>query len=312
MKAKEWTVADVKPGAYLIEGEDGFWVRYALERFTESVPEYEREFGIKRVESLKTFDALEDACRSLSLFGGGCLVIVADGGYKEKSGDTDRFRSLLEGSENTVVFVGVALPRGIKAKCTRIDCNRLPLPEAIAEITARFPFLKGRAAALLAEYTGRDMDRMVTEGKKLQAWADGAAVREEDVKALVSNTVENEIYEFTGALAAGNSRTAMEILERFQAKGTSSVYLLSALTGQYRRMFYAAVSDLPSAELAAVMGVKEYAVIKARETARKYTKKGLKRNLDVLTEAEYAFKSGKMSEDTALKQAVGKLLQEAR
>lgn len=298
-------------GVYSVDGDDGYWKEYAVSCFTERIPVADRDFVIKKIHSLKSFDALQDACETVSLFGGSSLVLVDDSAYKEKSGDGEALTRLLKDTEHTVVFVGVSLPKSLKVKIERIEANRLTLPEAVQEIQKRFPILKGRAAYTLAEYAGRDMARMVTEGEKLKAYAMGHDVTDEDVKTLVANTVENEIYEFTGAVSSGNKLGAMTVLERFQSKGTASAFLLSALTSQYRRMFYAVCATGTPQEIAALLGVKEYAIIKAKEAGKKYTKKRLKQNLDLLCAAEYAFKSGLMGEDTALKNAVGKLLQDA-
>lgn len=311
IKAKDWTAEKSVPGVYSVDGDDGYWKDYVVSCFKERVPVADWDFVIKKIHSLKTLDALQDACETISLFGGSSLILVDDPTYKEKSGDGEVLTKILKDTEHTVVFVGVSLPKSLKVKPERIDANRLTLPEVVPEIQKRFPFLKGRAAYTLAEYAGRDMARMVTEGEKLRAYALDRDVTDEDVKKLVANTVENEIYEFTGAVASGNKAGAMTILERFQSKGTASAFLLSALTSQYRRMFYAVCSTGTPAEIATLLGVKEYAIVKAKEAGKKYTKKRLKQNLDMLSAAEYAFKSGVMGEDTALKNAVGKLLQDA-
>lgn len=72
-------------------------------------------------------------------------------------------------------------------------------------------------------------------------------------------------------------------------------------------MLHCALSKLDNKALSEIFNVKEYAILKAREK-NSYTKIKLKNTVDMLIEYEYKFKSGEMSDQTALNCVVSHLL----
>ena len=128
------------------------------------------------------------------------------------------------------------------------------------------------------------------------------------VELLVANTMENEIYDLSNALADKNKVKAMALFDKFVAKGIDYSVILSTLVGQYRRLLHCALSNKSDSELAEDLKVKEWAIRKSRETATKYGKAVLKACLDDLIDAEFNFKSGLMVDETAVRTAMVKLL----
>ncbi len=308
MRAHELSTAALSGNAYLLKGDDAYWLRQAKRFFVAKVPEEEREFNL-RVLNSANFDAIVDAVETMSMFPSDPVVIVEEGAYKEAAADKARLAELVANLQSAIlVFVNTALSPAIKSKLTVIDCKKSDVFEARKRIPEMTRAISAAAVDRLIEYTGRDMAAIETECRKLEAYVGSRKIEVEDVELLVANSVENELYEFSGALAAKNKKQAMTILDRFRRKGVASSYLLATLIGQYRRMLYAAISPLSPKELAAHLGVKEFAVKKAGETASRYSKSGLKNILFLLTEAELKFKSGEMSEDTAFRTAVARLL----
>lgn len=312
MRASELNINTVRCGAYYIEGEDAYWQKAAVDFFINLIPEDFRAFNLKIIDSVSGVNDIKEAVYCLPFTGGDTVIIVKDGQFKEKEGDRAELQAVIKELAGVylVFSSGENLSAPTKKLMTFIDASRSDVFELRRIIFNSFgeKGIDGAAAELLIEYANRDMARISNEIEKLKAYAGKRTVKADDVKELVANTTENEIYEFTNALAAQNRLAAMRILERFAARGISYSYLLAALTGQYRRMLHAALSDRSDAELAALLGIKEYAVKKSREAASRYTKVRLKNCLDALTEAELSFKSGEMPEDTAFKKAVLKLV----
>ena len=103
------------------------------------------------------------------------------------------------------------------------------------------------------------------------------------------------------------SQKAAAVLKNMLESGVSPLLLLSMLYGHFRRLLY--VSITPGYErMPADLGVKEYAVRKAKEQASRFTPVKLKKICDSLQEADYDVKSGKMNDKTALELAVFKAL----
>ena len=82
----------------------------------------------------------------------------------------------------------------------------------------------------------------------------------------------------------------------------------SVLYNHFRRMFYVKISAMGVKELADQMGVKEFAITKAKQQAELFKPTQLKKILDILGETEINIKSGKMSQELAIKTGLVSIL----
>ncbi|MCL2631215.1 MAG: DNA polymerase III subunit delta [Firmicutes bacterium] len=328
MKAYELTAEKISFGLHLIDvgdlhrKEDSWnstsktvtdlhWVERTVTFFKNLVPDGFRDFDAVYIEELKSVADIVLASETFAL-SGIKSVIINSGGYKGKSVEEKKEieKALLSFQDTYLLFLDADfLTPTSKKKFTAIDCNRLEAYEIKRFLTKSHPSLNIDTIALdtLIEYAGKDTATILNEIKKLEDYAGGAKITLDDIKNLVPENLDNKVYEFTDALANGNKKLAQEILDRFTLKGVQSAELLSRLTSHYRRILHASLSNASNYDLSVFLGVKEFAVVKARETGAKYTKARLKASMDALTEAEFQFKSGLMTEDTAFKLAVAKL-----
>ena len=116
------------------------------------------------------------------------------------------------------------------------------------------------------------------------------------VDELVTKDIEFSIFELTEALSKEQGDRALQILKRMEKD--QGVFTLIA--NQFRRLFYASISDLSNAELAKLLGVKEYAITKARQLAKGFSKAQLNKICGMLEEFDYAVKSGAILQHNAL------------
>ena len=116
------------------------------------------------------------------------------------------------------------------------------------------------------------------------------------VDELVSKDIEFSVFELTEALSKKNGDKALQILKLMEKD--QGVFTLIA--NQFRRLFYSAVSDLSNGELAKLLGVKEYAVLKARQLAKGFSKSQLNKITSLLEEYDYLVKSGALLQQNAL------------
>ena len=68
----------------------------------------------------------------------------------------------------------------------------------------------------------------------------------------------------------------------------------------FRRLFFVAVSDMNDKELSELLGVKEFAVTKARTLAKNFTKLQLKNIYEMLNDVDFYIKNGQMQIENAL------------
>lgn len=94
--------------------------------------------------------------------------------------------------------------------------------------------IAGPAATHLAEQVGSDLWRLDLEIQKLCAYASGKPIRAEMVDALVTPSLEANIFHLTDALGAKDGRTAMRNLHRSMAAGESLTMVFYMIVRQFR------------------------------------------------------------------------------
>lgn len=73
-------------------------------------------------------------------------------------------------------------------------------------------------------------------------------------------------------------------------------------------MMFAKINKSSSADLAKILGVKEYAMVKAKQYSEKFTAGQLKNIMNLLLEADYNIKSGQMTQENVLVYLVCKIV----
>lgn len=300
---------EIKSGAYLLDGEDGFLVKTAEDLFRSMLPAASL--------SLYVIDRITDVNEILSCIGvynfDGTpnVVIVRDADAKLDDKAHERLTALLSAdiSPDYLVFSGVNfLTNAEKKLVTTIDCSSPDKFKSIQYIEKLFPHgIDRNAASLLTDYTENNWAKINNEKTKLLAYCGERKVTADDVEALVPEDREVQIFAFANSIIAKNGDAALKQLEKMRKYGVSNAAILSSLSGQFQRMLYCSLSPLSDEELARVLKIKPFAVAKARQV-RGFNQKQLKETLSVLSDLEYRFKSGVMSDETAVNLAVATLL----
>ncbi len=321
VKAVNFNVETRQGNAFLLNGDDLYFRDKVIKDILSLVPEAEREFNYHNFSDVKSIEEAEAAFTSMGFFGGVNVIVISGYGAK-KSGkgelklsekEVKLFESLINSmDENTVLIMHSSnLPLSLSRYFVKVDCGKLDAISLRSYVPSLIAPLKidGNALYTLIEYCNRDMMSIYLELEKLKAYMGSKqAITLEMVQTLVANTIENDIFELSKALAERNKFTTVSLFEKFVAKGIGFSVILGTLINQYRRLLHVALSKKSDRELADVLRVKEYAVIKSRETAKKYGKATLKACLDELVDAEYNFKSGLMTEETAVRTAIANLI----
>ena len=104
------------------------------------------------------------------------------------------------------------------------------------------------------------------------------------------------VFELTEALGRRDADKSLKLLSSLvKDAGT-----LSLITNHFRRLFFISISDLDNANLAPLLGVKEFAVSKQRSQVKNFSKMQLKKIYALLEEIDYKIKSGAMLSENAL------------
>ena len=191
------------------------------------------------------------------------------------------------------------------AGVTVVDCNKLDLENITKYLRAML--LKNKividsgAVTKLVEFSSYDMAKINGEINKLISYVGEAGVIDEEaVNAITVKDTEYQVYELSGYIADKNYQKAFSTLSDMLSKNEDKQKLFISIYFHFRRLLHASISNLSDGEIATALGVKEYAIKKAKMQAKKFSVKRLKAICDKLSEYDTAFKCGEMTLDSVL------------
>jgi len=158
------------------------------------------------------------------------------------------------------------------------------------------------AAEELAAYAGEDLRALDSDLEKLLVYAAGREVTVDDVRALVSDSREANIFAFVDAVGEGNTRMALKVLHDLLYDGAAPGYLLTMITRQYRMLVQ--VSDLgPSSspdDVASRLQMHRFVAQKVLQQARRFSMERLERAYRKLVATDLAMKTSALDPAAAL------------
>ncbi|MFA6866414.1 MAG: hypothetical protein WCR54_02740 [Clostridia bacterium] len=297
-------------GVYNISGGDVYWIASAEKKILSILG--------KDSLSLHIFDSdvsdinqVIGSLFSINFSNEPNVVIFRDNDFKWDIKAHTALLNLLKTEDfdnNILVLVNVELNAKENKLINIIDCSKQKPFEICNRANDFFENGIDRDALnLLIEYTNSDMARIEIESQKLMAFCEDKKVNIKDVENMVVEDSDLRIYNFVNSIIKGDNTTALKQLEKLQQRGERSSAMLAMIISQYRKVFYAALSNKSDMELASIFKIKEYAIKKAREL------KGLgvvriKNTIEMLVNYEMLFKTGEMTEKMAFDCAISKLL----
>ena len=144
--------------------------------------------------------------------------------------------------------------------------------------------------------------RIENEIQKLSSYAlNKNVISMEDVDLLVACDIEIKIFELTDALGRKDIKKAHSVLMTMLQMGEKPTSLLSLIASNFRRVFFSKIKqNSTNLQIANELGCKEYAIVKAKEQAKKFSARSLKNIENLILEVEYNIKSGNMEAENAL------------
>lgn len=197
---------------------------------------------------------------------------------------------------------------------TFVDCNKID-PKTISA------FVKNNLAKneigsndeaidKLIMFCGSDMARITNELEKLVAYvADTKVLTSDIVEKYVVQDKEYQVFELAQFIAKGDSKNAIDLVDSFMVKAGAGMQILSPLYNNYRRALYVSINkDKTSAEIASLLGVKEFAVKMLKNQVEIFSAKKLKQIVDMIASFDKKIKVGEIKENIAIKTIVFNIL----
>ena len=325
------------PGLLLLWGEDaplmaGYkrrlerWAVTAFPDFNRS--QYDGRFPLD-------LEALGDAARSLPMMAPRRFVLVEDlDPGLLSTGGLEKLRQLAEElPEETllVMTMGSVLPdlkkKGSKGAQVFQLCERLggvchfPKPAGSAAVQRMGSAaekagssISKDAAQLLAEYCGREPQRMLTEVQKLAAHSP-EGITPEDVRSLVAPVTEARVFDLPDKIIARNFTAAMAAINDLVFLRESPVSILSILSMAFVDLYRAGVArkaGIPDAEAKKALGYggSGYRYDKGAQNQRKFSIPTLERILELLAEADKQMKTTGPDARVVLETTVAEIFRE--
>jgi DNA polymerase-3 subunit delta len=168
------------------------------------------------------------------------------------------------------------------------------------EVRAAGKKIDGAAAELLAYLVGNNLQELVSQIEKLCIYCGKQEViGVAEVKAIVSDTKVESVFEFTDALGSKDLAKALRMLTTLLRDGEVPLRILGAVARHYRQLWQVRElldRKIPSADLAKASGINPYFLKKVTDQARNYKVSELKLVFERMLELDLAFKSGGRSD----------------
>ena len=205
--------------------------------------------------------------------------------------------------ETILVFQEI-VGQNVFAKLTaeKVTCNKLDETELSKIIEEKFKesgkTITQNATSLLIDFCGSDQMRITNELTKL-IFSGKAEITESDIKKMVKKSDEYSVFEITSALSSGNGDKAITLMKKMLETMEFPV-ILGLISAHYRRVLYAGLAEGTNAEIAKHLGVKEFAISKAKGIAKNLSPAKILKISNLILNIDYDIKSGKMNAENAM------------
>ncbi len=304
MKTLKNRIKDKVCECYLLEGDDLYLFDKAVSMIKKACQLQLEDFNLSVFDDENfSMKSVLDTCEVMPM-GDLKRVVILKNITKVTENDKKELEKYLNSPVDTTCLI-ISDFEGkfatLKNKCEFVDCKRMDRNLAtaviVADLAKKGKQISGEAVTTLLDYCNGYLTGVMNEIDKLVNYdLNEPLVTKKIVENVVSKTMEFTVFELTEALGKKNTDKAMELVSLMEKDNT----ILSLITNHFRRLFFIAVSDSDNAELASLLGVKEYAIIKAREQIKNFSKMQLKKIYALLEKVDFAIKSGQMQAQNAL------------
>jgi len=298
---------------YLLFGDEPYLVERGVKKLLErAVDPGFRDFNLNVFYGNECKgDEVFGAAQTLPMFADRRVVLVKKGGELSAGAMEVLLSYLQDPSPGTCLilqaekvdgrkkFFAEFKKRGEAVEFKRPYENQLG-PYVRDEVRAAGKKIDAAAAELLAYLVGNNLQELVSQIEKLCIYCGrNELIGVADVKAIVSDTKVESVFEFTDALGARDLAKALKMLTTLLQDGEAPLRVLGAVARHYRQLWQ--VRELldrkvPSSELAKASGINPYFLKKVTDQARNYKVGELKLIFERMLDLDLAFKSGGRSD----------------
>ena len=300
--------------AYMINGGESFLTTSALEMIENACNITLKDFNVAIIpDSYRgSAQSIVESCEAMPFADSRRLIVVSD--YLQKKNETEKevFVKYLSKPNNSTCLVFFATNKSdffdsFAKKVENISCDKVS-PAFLnnwckERLTACGLSAKYDVLSKLLDYCNYSITKLNTEISKLSSIKSSSGLYEltiDDIEKYITKDLEYVIFDLTKAISFKQNDKVYTIIDDMLKNKESPVSIISLIGNHFKRLFFAARSVCPQAELATYLGVKEFAVTKYKEQAATFSQKQLKYIFDTCVSVEAMTKSGQMEGKNAL------------
>ncbi len=299
---KERLSKEIK-NTYLITGDDFYLFEKAKSMIINACGVQMTDFNICYFDDDNfSAKAFTDSCEVFPI-GDMYRVIVLKGITKLSEGDKKEIlRYLSNPVSSTVVIIQDFFGKFdfVKKEAELVDAKRMDksllVKIIVNDLLKQGKKISAEAVDTLIDACNGYLTKIQNEMMKIVYYSTDELITKAVVDAVVIKDAEYTVFELTDALGKKDGDKAMKLLSLMEKEQG----VLSLISNHFRRMFFIGISDMTNSELASYLGVKEYAIVKARGQIKEFSKNQLRKINQLIEEIDYSIKSGAMQATNAL------------
>lgn len=305
----------MKNNLYLIIGEDNELVNFYLTSILENTL-FNEEEKIEYDMTVSSISDILDEASMISLFSSKKIIIGREFDTKKMNdNDLDYLKRYIDNINKEVYIVLIAKKIDARSREYKIFKDSFKVIETDKNNDSDKDILKYIDSYILdkgyridrynLEYLlsklGNNIDNIKIELDKIFLYLDNdKEINREVIDLLISDNIDNIIYEFTNAVLDKDYDTVMKMYSEFKIENIGYDYLLVSLDNVFRqaliiKMLYNQGSS--NSDIAKVIGKKEFYVKKMLERLYNYKEDELARMIDRLAIIDRDYKTGKSNID---------------
>ena len=297
---------------YILKGDDNFVIQSAIKHISNACGNEMGDFN-KSFFNDENFSSekVKEACLMLPIGNDRKFVLIKNVLKLSEAEKTNMLEIIKELPQTTTLVIVYNDAWKFLKDGEIVDCGKLGndilSKYILVEASKSNKKITQEAILQLISLCNNNMTKISNELKKVICYCDNE-ISSEDINEIVEKDNEYQIYELSENLGKKKTLESIKILTSFLQKKEPFQSIFGLISNHFRRIIHSSLSNLSNAELANMFSVKEYAIIKAREQSKYFSKAQLKNILEILEETDNMVKSGKMSAENAIYYLVFKIL----
>ena len=305
----------MKNNLYLIIGEDNELVNFYLTSILENTL-FNEEEKIEYDMTVSSISDILDEASMISLFSSKKIIIGREFDTKKMNdNDLDYLKRYIDNINKDVYIVLIAKKIDARSKEYKIFKDSFKVIETDKNNDSDKDILKYIDSYILdkgyridrynLEYLlsklGNNIVNIKIELDKIFLYLDDdKEINKEVIDLLISDNIDNIIYEFTNAVLDKDYDTVMKMYSEFKIENIGYDYLLVSLDNVFRQALIIKIlynQGSSNSDIAKVIGKKEFYVKKMLERLYNYKEDELARMIDRLAIIDRDYKTGKSNID---------------